>query len=165
MNGYAQDLLDKLTLINSLKSQLRATRQSIKPIVADARRDMLKIDNTTDMLYGEDSGKKINFGLAPKKVTKAPSGEPEQVVVRATRDGVQPGSIWVDWEALPAAVYEVQWFMDADLTEMVGSATATKSEIVVEGLERGEAYWFRVRAVRGSKTGPWSDQATRVASI
>ena len=33
------------------------------------------------------------------------------------------------------------------------------------GLVRGKEYWFRVRAVRGSKTGPWSDQATRVASI
>lgn len=165
MIGYAQQLEAKLDRINSLKSELRATRQSIKPIVADARRDMLKIDNATDMLYGADSGKKIEFGLSPKRVTKAPSVEPEQVVIRETRDGTEPGSIWVDWEAQPAAVYEVQWFLDASMTDMVGSATATKSEVVVEGLVRGKEYWFRVRAVRGSKSGPWSDQATRVASI
>ena len=165
MNGYAQDLSDKLSLINRLESELRAARQSIKPVIADARRDMAKVDQATDLLYGADSAKKINFGLSPKKTTTTPSGEPEPVVIRATGDGTHPGSIWVDWETLPAAVYEVQWFTDADMTHTVGSATATKSEIEVEGLERGKAYWFRVRAVRGSKTGPWSDQATRVASI
>ena len=45
---------------------------------------------------------------------------------------------------------------------MVGSATGTNSEMEIQGLERGKQYWFRVRA---GKVGPWSDQATRVASI
>ena len=139
-----------------------ATQQAIKLIVGDAWRDMGKVDKATDLLHGADSGR---VGLSPKKTTTTPSAEPEQVVIRATGDGTGPGSMWVDWEAQPAAVYEVQWFTDADMTLMAGSATATKSEIEVEGLERGKAYWFRVRAVRGSKTGPWSDQATRVASI
>jgi hypothetical protein len=165
MTGYAAELSAKLVAINRLESELRAARQAIKPVIANARRAMKKVDKVTDALYGEDSGRKIEFGLAPKKVSWTRSAEPEQVVIRETRDGTEPGSIWVDWEAQPAAVYEVQWFLDASMTDMVGSATATKSEVVVEGLVRGKEYWFRIRAVRGSKTGPWSDQATRVASI
>ena len=165
MSGYAQELSAKLELINRLQSELRAARQSIKPVIADARRDMGKVDQATDLLYGADSGRKLAFGLSPKKVTTTPSAEPGQVVIRAVREGTGPGSIWVDWEPQPGAVYEVQWFLDASMTDMVGSATATKSEIVVECLARGKEYWFRVRAVRGSKTGPWSDPATRVASV
>ena len=52
MNGYAQELSDKLALINRLESQLRATRQSIKPVIADARRDMAKVDQATGVCAG-----------------------------------------------------------------------------------------------------------------
>jgi len=165
MTGHAAELSAKSAEIKRLEAELRIARQAIKPVIANARRDMKKVDKATDMLYGDDSGRKIEFGLSPKKVSWTRSAEPDQVIIRATRDGVAPGSIWVDWEPQPAAVYEVQWFTDSAMTQMVGSITATKSETVVEELKRGKEYWFRVRAVRGSKRGPWSDPATRVASI
>jgi hypothetical protein len=63
------------------------------------------------------------------------------------------------------AVYEVQWFADAAMTQMVGSQTVTKSELEIESLARGNQYWIRVRAVRAGKTGPWLDEATKVANI
>ncbi len=37
-----------------------------------------------------------------------------------------------------SAVYEIQWFSDAPLTQMVGSATVTASEMEIQGLERGK---------------------------
>ena len=80
-------------------------------------------------------------------------------------DGTQPASIWIDWDTVEGAVYELQWFSDAPLTQMVGSATVTNSEYEIPGLTKGTQYWFRVRAVRASLVGPWSDQATRVANI
>jgi hypothetical protein len=100
-----------------------------------------------------------------KKTTQTPSSEPEQVVILATANGTHPASVCVDWDSVDAAVYEVQWFGDAPLMLMVGSATVTNSEMEIQGLERGKQYWFRVRAVRAGKVGPWSDQATRVANI
>ena len=172
----SQNLTTQLSVINSLESQLRDARQVIKPFIEDAREDMLKVDQATDLLYGEDSAKKIQFGLDPKKPAGGTgsgagagagggAGGIEQVVIRATADGTHPASIWVDWEAVEGAVYEIQWFSDAPLTQMVGSATVTASELEVQGLVRGNQYWFRVRAVRASQPGPWSDQATRVANI
>ena len=87
------------------------------------------------------------------------------VVIRATKDGTPPASIWVDWDSVERAVYEVQWFSDSNILQMTGSATVTSSETEIQGLERGKQYWFRVRAVRAGQEGPWSDQATRVANI
>jgi hypothetical protein len=117
------------------------------------------------MLYGPDGAEKIGFGLDAKKSTAAPTDVPEQVVITATREGAAPASIFLDFDSVDGAVYEVQWFSDAPLTVMVGSATVTVSEIEIPGLTKGQQYWFRVRAVRAGQAGPWSDQATRVANI
>ena len=165
LNTCAQNLSTQLSVINDLESQLRTARQAIKPFIEEARDEMAKVDLMTDLLYGRESAKKISFGLTPKKFNTTPIGEPAQVVIRATADGSQPASIWVDWESIEGAVYEIQWFTDADLKQMAGSATVTSSEMEVQDLERGKQYHFRIRAVRGGHTGPWSDQATRMANI
>jgi len=165
LNTCAQNLSTQLSAINAHESQLRAARQAIKPFIEEARDEMAKVDLMTDLLYGRESAKKISFGLTPKKFNTTPIGEPEQVVIRTTADGTNPASIWVDWESIEGAVYEVQWFTDADLKHRAGSATVTASEMEVQDLERGKQYHFRIRAVRGGHTGPWSDQATRMANI
>ena len=164
---HSQNLNTQLAAINTLDGQLRTTRQAIKTLIETAREDMTKVDQATDLIYGPDGAQKLNFGLTPKKAAdddKA-TGTIEQVIIHATKDGTHPASIWVDWDSVEGAIYEIQWFSDAALTQMVGSATVTASEMEVQGLERGNQYWFRVRAVRASETGPWSDQATRVANI
>lgn len=165
MTTHATNLNAKLTSINALEAQLSTARQQLKDLVDLARESMNKVDQATDLLYGPDGAQKQNFGLPPKKATATTSGEPEQVVITATTDGTQPHSIWLDWDSVSGAVYEVQWFSDAALTQMVGSATVTLSEVEIPGLTRGQQYWFRVRAVRASLFGAWSDQATRVANI
>ena len=165
MTTHATNLNAKLTSINTLEAQLSTARQQLKDLVDPARESMSKVDQATDLLYGPDGAQKQNFGLPPKKATATTSGEPEQVVITATEDGTHPHSIWLDWDSVTGAVYEVQWFGDAALTQMVGSATVTLSEIEVPGLTLGQQYWFRVRAVRANLVGPWSDQATRVANI
>jgi hypothetical protein len=104
------------------------------------------------------------LGLVPQR-DPGFSVEPERVVIRAIADGTHPASIFVDFDSVDGAVYEVQWFSDAPLTQMVGSSTVTESQIEITGLTRGSQYWVRVRAVRASQPGPWSDQATRVANI
>jgi len=165
LNTRAQNLTTELAALNMLESQLRVTRQNIKKFIDDARADMTQVDRATDMLYGPDSAKKIEFGLSPKKITHDPMGAVDQVIIRTAKDGTHPASIHLDWESVERAVYEVQWFSDSNMTQMLGSATVTSSETEIQGLERGKQYWFRVRAVRAGQEGPWSDQATRVANI
>jgi hypothetical protein len=57
--------------------------------------------------------------------------------------------------------YEVQQSTDAANWQHAG--VATKSKLTVSGLTTGTKYWFRVRAVGGNATSPWSDPATKVA--
>lgn len=42
----------------------------------------------------------------------------EQVVIVAINDGTAPVSLFVDWDSVDGATFEVQWFSDAPLTVM-----------------------------------------------
>ncbi len=81
------------------------------------------------------------------------------------RNDPTPNSILFDWESIVGASYEIKWFSNATMTQLVGSATSTASEYVISGLTPGQQYWMIVRPVRGSETGPWTDPATRVANV
>ncbi len=52
---------------------------------------------------------------------------------------------------IPDCLYDTPW--------AVRSEIVTASEREVHRLERGKAYWFRVRTGRGSKTVPLSNRA------
>ena len=83
---------------------------------------------------------KPTFGLAPKKTTQTASGPPERAVISDIGDGTRPASLFVDWDSVDGAVFEVQWFSDVPLTQMVGNATVTPSEIEISGLTRDSQY-------------------------
>lgn len=65
-----------------------------------------------------------------------------------------PASVWVEWDSVDAAVYEVQWFGDVPLTLMVGSATVTNSEM--DRLASNTASSGRIAGGRRSLRGGWS---------
>lgn len=124
--------------------------------------DMKGIDETTDMLYGPSGAQKNNFGLTPKGAAIAPLHKLTDIKVK---DGIPASSILFDWENIEGATYEVQWFTDAALTQMVGSAVSTRSDFTITGLTSGTQYWMHVRPQRGGQTAEWSDPATRVAPV
>jgi len=161
----SNELNTRSTRINDLESQLRKEQKDIKPFIEEAREDMTQIDRTTDMLYGPDDPKKLEYGLDPKKTEHEHRGEPERVVIKSTSDGSQHGSIEIDWETVEGSNYVVQWFNDAALTQLVGTTTVTSSKVEIENLESGKQYWFQVRAIRGGQEGKWSDPATSIASL
>lgn len=151
--------------IVAAQAHLSALRQQMREALGAARAEMARVDHATDLLYGPGGAQKMGFGLAPKKTTRTRAGAPGQVVIRRVGDGTLPASLVVDFDRVELSAYEVQWFADAPLTQMVGSATATASAFEIAGLMPGRQYWIRVRAVRAGMVGPWSDQATRVANI
>jgi len=126
---------------------------------------MKKIDETTDSLYGPDGPEKANFGLTPKGGTGGGPAPLVKLTDIRIFDGPTPGSFKFDWETIEGATYEVKWYSNATMTQLVGSATATASEYLISGLTPGQQYWMIVRAVRASTQGPWSDPATRVANV
>lgn len=122
---------------------------------------MKLVDEATDFLYGPGGAQKLNFGLPPKGTPE--SDELHKLVEIRTTDGLPAHSIFFDWESIKRASYEIQWFTDSALTNMVGSAVSTQSEFTITGLTAGTQYWMVVRPIRGSAFGPWSDPATRIA--
>jgi hypothetical protein len=165
LKGCAEDIAAQRSVVVALEEQLHDARQALKAIVGKARKEMGRVDCASDILYGMDGAQKAKFGLTPKKKSREPLGEPGPVVIDAIADGTQPGSIWLDWSPIVGAVYEVRWFSDAELTRRAGGTTVTASKMEIEDLEPGTQYWFRVRAVRGGKTGPWSEPVTRFANV
>jgi len=163
-NEHAQNITAQLSVIAALKRQMRDARRALKPLIENARADMLKADQLTSIIYGPEGEQKANFGIAPKK-TRPHTVKPKQVVIRSINPGARPTSIMLYCAKVGTAVYEVQWFGDADMTQMIGSAKDSFWEIDIPDLERGRQYWFRVRAVRGGQEGLWSEQATRVVGI
>jgi len=165
LKGCAEDIAAQRSVVSALEKQLHDARQALKPIIQKARKEVMRVDCASDMIYGMDGVQKTKFGLTPKKRSPEPLGEPGPVVIDAVADGTQPGSIWIDWSSIAHAVYEVQWFGDVKLTRRTGSTTVTVSKMEIGDLVPGRQYWFHVRAVRGSQTGPWSDPLTRFANV
>ena len=173
LREYAEGIEAQRLVVVALEERLHDERAALKAIVGKARKAMGRVDHASDILYGVDGPEKTRFGLTPKKGTREPLGEPGPVVIDAVADGSGPGSILIDWNRIEYAAYELQWFGDEKLTQRVGSTAATASKMEIEDLEpgrqsgdfRSRLTWFRVRAVRGSKTGPWSEPATRFANV
>lgn len=161
----ATNLNTKITGVQALEAQLAAARAELRDEADSAHEAAVKADEASSLQHGADSPKKLDYGIPPKKTTAAPSVPLEQCLITIITDGRHPASLFVDWDTEEgAASYEVEWFLDADLTQMVGHTAVGNSEIQITGLTPGTQYWAHVRAVRGAEKGLWSDPATRIAN-
>jgi len=166
VGGLAGNISGAITQVDNLKSQLAQARADLHAN-RDQSVDMMKrIDEVTDGLYGPGGAEKNNFGLPPKKTTHGESEPLDQIVITKVEDGISPASIFVDWDSESgAAAYQIEWYTDSAMTQQIGNAAISASEYEIAGLTSAQSYWIRVRAIRGSEYGPWSDPATRVANI
>ncbi|MBN2210976.1 MAG: fibronectin type III domain-containing protein [Sedimentisphaerales bacterium] len=166
VGNLAGNLYNSITEVDNLKAQLAQARATLRTQRDEGVEMMQRVDAVTDGLYGPDGAQKNNFGLPPKKTTPGASEPLGQVIITLVADGTAPASIFLDWDTdAGAAAYQVEWYTDAALTQQVGNAAVSESEYEIAGLTAAQQYWMRVRGVRGSEYGPWSDPATRVANI
>lgn len=159
------DLEAAIISVESLEAQLKVARQD-RDNKRDAARTIVKrIDEVTSGLYTPTGAQKNNFGIPPE--SEGGSSDPiVQPIIKKVSDGNDAGSIYLDWDSQGGVnAYQVEWYADSALTQLVGTATASASEYTIGGLTTGSQYWMRVRGVRGADNGPWSDIATRVACV
>ena len=160
------DELDGLLIQHvELENDMQGLRTELQKSVQNCQAMLRRIDNITSGLYGADGAGKIAFGLRPVDTTRNSPGPTPKVSGLVLGDGLASGSIEANWKRIPRAVYEVQWFSDAAMSQIVGSAVATRSELLIPALTPGVQVWVRVRALRGKKQGDWSDSATRIANV
>jgi len=153
-----------LTNVNNAAAALKVLRQTLKTVTNTGIAIVKQVDEITDAMFGPDGAGKAAYDLPPKGVTTGPAPLHKLIEIR-TLDDPTPNSILFDWESIVGASYEIKWFSNATMTQLIGSATSTASEYVISGLTPGQQYWMIVRPVRGGETGPWSDPATRVANV
>jgi len=165
VQALADELDNLLTQIIEAENDLQGLRSQMKSTVESSQAMLRRIDNITSGLYGIDGAGKIAFGLRPVDTTRNSPGPTPKVSGLVLSDGAAPGSIEVSWKRIPRAVYEVQWFSDSAMSQIVGSAVATRSELLIPALTPGVQVWVRLRALRGKKQGDWSDAATRIANV
>lgn len=161
---HAVTLSQRIIEIETLKAQLDMKRQELEADMEAAGDDWVKNDDATTLLYGKFSANKDLFGTPAYKEPQ-PMGEPEQVLIEKLSDGSLPHSFKALWKHITGCSYEVQWSADISFTNFEGSTTTTASEATFQVNQQGVQYFVRVRAVRGSLYGPWSDPATRVANV
>jgi hypothetical protein len=99
------------------------------------------------------SGSGSGSGPAPAELPKAPTG-----LVATAGDG----AVNLSWNPVAdAASYEVQQATTPGLgSEAPVRSGITGTEVEMTGLANGQAYYFRVRAVRGATQGPYSSEVS-----
>lgn len=92
--------------------------------------------------------------------TPAPAGPLAQVQNLAATTGDEPGEADLQHNPVPGAVaYETQCSPNGT-TGWTYVSTVGVSKQTVTGQASMTMCWFRVRAIRGTEHGPWSDPAT-----
>lgn len=166
LQAAADALALAITNVAALEAQIAVARQTQAEAKDAARDRVIRVDEVTDGLYGPTDPRKNNFGIPPRSAADATPPPVAQPIIQRVADGGAPGAIFVDWDSQDSVgAYQVEWFADSALTQKIGNATSTQSQFTITGLTIGSQYWIRVRGVRGTENGPWSDVATRVACV
>lgn len=152
--------------IGQLEDAIRIAREQRNTRGEQLYAKMRRVDTATDLIYGETSAQKARYGIEPKKGSGGSGPEPlRKLTISRIEDGTTSGSIFVDFDSIEGAVYEMEAASDSGFATIVATKTVTASEGTIEGLTMGTQYWIRVRALRAGESGPWSDPATRVANV
>ncbi|MFY9234774.1 MAG: fibronectin type III domain-containing protein [Fimbriimonadaceae bacterium] len=160
VNTAKTNLQTAVTDTDTKEAAWRIAAQTKQTRINEAIAIMKEIDLVTDGLYTRTGAQKTSFGLEP---WGAEIEALAKLIELEISDGPIAGSIKFDWENIEGASYEVRWYSDSALTELVGTATSTQSEFIVSGLTPGTQYWMTVTPHRGGQQGTVSDPATRVA--
>ena len=82
----------------------------------------------------------------------------------AATAGDDEGGIELSWDAVRGArSYVVERSTDPQAASWTQVGVAPRSSLIVEGLESGKRYYFRVAAVTLNGQSPWSNHAVKVA--
>lgn len=165
VQALADEFEDLLSQLGNMELQIAVLRETVRRKGDECQETVRRIDHVTSVLYGLDSVLKGNFGLRPIDTVRSSPGPTPKVGGLRLADGLAAGSLAADWKRVPRAVYEVQWFFDAALAQLVGSAVSTRSSLLIPALSPGTQVWVRVRALRGKRFGDWSAPATRIANV
>ncbi|MEQ1823239.1 MAG: fibronectin type III domain-containing protein [Fimbriimonadaceae bacterium] len=164
LTARANAIGDSIDALHELDAATKTERQTRDRETSAGQNEMRLVDGYTSGLFGPGGAQKASFALTPiLPGSRLPA--PPQISNLRIRDGQFPTSLLCGCEAVTGASYEWEWYASALLTTLLGKITTTRSEHLITDLDIGTRYWVRVRAVRGSQYGMWSDADSRVANV
>jgi len=117
-----------------------------------------------ESVAGGDEAKIMSAGLETRAAATPDNSAPAAPETLTATTGNQEGEIELSWDAVRGArSYVVERATDPQAGPWTASGVAPRSSLLIEGLESGKRYHFRVAAVTLNGQSPWSNHAVKVA--
>ena len=146
-----------------LEARRRTAAQAVKEEELD--RVMTQVAAYVESIAGDDEALILSAGLEVR-ASNAPDGSaPTAPETLTATTGNHEGEIELSWDTVRGArSYVVERTTDPQTaSSWTQAGVSPRSSIIIEGLDSGKRYYFRVAAVTLNGQSPWSNQAVKVA--
>ncbi|MFL6334049.1 MAG: fibronectin type III domain-containing protein [Pyrinomonadaceae bacterium] len=117
-----------------------------------------------ESVAGADEAKIMSAGLEMRSAATADSTAPAAPETLSATTGNHEGEIELSWDTVRGArSYVVERTTDPQTGPWTQAGVSPRSSLIIEGLESGKRYYFRVAAVTLNGQSPWSNHAVKVA--
>ena len=118
-----------------------------------------------ESVAGGDEAKITSAGLDMRSAATTDSTAPAAPETLTATTGNQEGEVELSWDAVRGArSYVVERTTNPqEASSWTQAGVSPRSSLIVEGLDSGTRYYFRVASITLNGQSPWSNQAVKVA--
>jgi hypothetical protein len=117
-----------------------------------------------ESVAGDDEAKIMSAGLEMRSDRTTDTSEATAPETLTATTGNHEGEVELSWDAVRGArSYVVERTTDPQTAPWTHAGVSPRSSLIIEGLESGKRYYFRVAAITLNGQSPWSNHAVKVA--
>jgi len=117
-----------------------------------------------ESVAGGDEALIMSAGLEMRSERTTDSNAPTAPETLTATTGNHEGEVELSWDTVRGArSYVVERSTDPQAASWTQAGVSPRSSLIVEGLESGKRYYFRVAAITLNGQSPWSNHAVKVA--
>ena len=125
---------------------------------------MTQLGAYVESVAGGDEALIMSAGLEMRSDRTTDSSAPTAPETLTATTGNHEGEVELSWDTVRAArSYVVERSTDPQAASWTQAGVSPRSSLIVEGLESGKRYYFRVAAVTLNGQSAWSNHAVKVA--
>ena len=144
------------------EAKRRTAAQGVKE--DDLTQLMTQLAAHVESVAGDDEARILSAGLETRSAHTTDSSAPTAPETLTATTGNHEGEIELSWDAVRnARSYVVERTADPQAGPWAQAGVSPRSSLIVEGLDSGKRYYFRVAAVTLNGQSPWSNHAVKVA--
>jgi hypothetical protein len=123
-----------------------------------------QIGGYVESVAGGDEAMIMSAGLETRAAATPDGSAPEAPETLTATTGNHDGEIELSWDAVRnARSYVVERTTDPQAGPWTPAGVSPRSSLMIDGLESGKRYYFRVASVTLNGQSPWSNHAVKVA--